>query len=210
MCKKIQILVFFILSITASNAQQVALDFSRHKLYQALPNDLIIIAENIPCEALWVTSSQGSITGENCSYRLDALREGSLEINVYRINKNDTVHISRHSEHVYKDIPLEATIAGKTNGFISKNLLKRTPGVRANNSQSGFPCITYIVASYYVFVTREAELIYFEKVLGNRFSKDFRKICDSLQVGDEIHLCDVKLKGPTGKTIGNNILLEIR
>ena len=209
MLKKIVLCVSFVLGIFVSNAQQVAIDFSRDVLYEKLSNDLTITAEELPCKALWLTSSRGVITGEDCKYTLIS-GAGSLEINVYYIDKKDTIHIGRFNEQVHKHMPLKASVAGKTSGFISKNLLKRTIGIRASISSSGFPCITYIVASYFIFVTRDTQLIYFEEVKGNRFSERFKKACDTFQVGDEIRMCDLKIKSPTGLQAGNNVILKIQ
>lgn len=191
-------------------AQKVAIEFSRELVYEAVPNDFMVVVEGVPCDSLWINTSVGTIKGGHCDYTLNGIRAGILELDVHRLTPTDTIHIKKSMIRVHPFPRPKTTIAGKSNGLISKKLLKKVPGIRSGLCSGSLPCVSYKVTSYKIIVMREDQLIYTEEFKGNKYTKAFKEACNTFQVGDKLYFLEIDAKGPSGKVRTNPVILQIQ
>lgn len=188
--------ILFLCFVSMISAQEVFVDVDLKKVYVDRYNDLKIMAEGVPCNQLLVKAAiiDGDFSGANCNYKL-LLRSGDARLKVYRCLDQDTVFI----KDVFiksMDLPKhQASCAGKVEGKISLDLLKKVPGLRATvGDWRIYGCIKFHVVKYHVLIMRRDQLIYSEICEGNIFSKAFQKAQAKLQENDKVYFLSIDIE----------------
>lgn len=87
-----------------AHGQKVAVENQRYHLtFPGINTPLMIVANEIPCDQLVITTDNGEITNEgNCQFNYIAKTVGPAHIRILRVTKGDSVHVA---ERNYQIIP---------------------------------------------------------------------------------------------------------
>lgn len=142
---------------------------------------------------------------------------GSYEVNVAKSAKKDAKifvkaegqQVGEPKEFRIKRIPNPtATVSGKTEGKISKNLLMRTIGIKSKLPDFPFD-LKYKVSSYTVRI-KDGEYTIPIKVKGNKFTPPVKDKIAKLKSGSDVSFTNIKAKGPDGNKTCAPIVLTIQ
>jgi len=157
-------------------------------VYALIDNPLSILAENIPCDSIYVVTDNGKITKfeADCSYNIYVEKGYISNLTIYKISGNDTVEISKYSLRIKFFPELTCTIAGSKGGNIKKEILLCQSYIRSNPANFEIN-IEFTVTNYSVKMYRRGKRLIYEKEFdGNLISEELKNEILKLRKNDVI------------------------
>lgn len=103
--KSARFISLFVSIASMCHAQHISVANDKENiLYIGIPNPLTIVTENCPCNKQVVKTSNGKITGSNCSYMFQGEQVGKAEITIYKKEAGKLIRIGK-SDFRVKSIP---------------------------------------------------------------------------------------------------------
>lgn len=177
--------------------------------YKGVPNPIEVSVPGYEPENISITGTGG------ISFKSKG--PGSYDVNVSKnaskltkiIVKAEGQQVGEPKEFRIKRIPNPtATVAGKTEGNISKSLLMRTLGIRSTLPDFPFD-LEYNVSSYTVRI-KDGEYTIPIQVKGNKFTQPVKDKVAKLKSGSDVSFTNIKAKGPDGNKQCAPVVLTIQ
>ncbi|MFZ4399427.1 MAG: GldM family protein [Bacteroidales bacterium] len=183
--KRILCVLLIVISFSAFG-QSISIANSKNNiLYCGIENPLDVVVENMKCASFFLTTDNGQIKGEKCSYIIIPEKYHQLTIYVKKIIKNDTILIGKKVFRV-KKIPLPTAYIGSKNcESIQKNYLIASGGIVARFLNMDFD-LSVKIDAFSVIIFRDKTPIYKNSVVGNKFSEELIAEFKKLQSNDEL------------------------
>jgi hypothetical protein len=196
-----------VLPLFAFGQQACVANMKQNILYTAIDNPLMVTVENIACDSILVSTSNGRITGSNCNYSIrvfpaDTLNNRILPANikVSGIVNGDTVSVGTFAFRV-QDIPLPvAMVANRAGGEVSAAEMKVQTGVAATVENFDLDYAPK-VKSYSLLIHNSIRTTHFYNVEGPYFTQEIKDYFFYLRNGDKVFVFDVQVQLPNGKTV---------
>lgn len=181
------------ISYTQTNPLVVIANDEMNDVYIGLDNPITIVASGIPCNALRVEITEGSIKGDNCTYVLRIRRwVEKTTITVFSGNtKIDSV------DFVVRQLPNPtARIAGKSSGEISIEELLSNPYLLAKIPDFDFDTKFMVVS----FALRyEDEYEHYIEGYDKNLTGEMKEAIKQFKNGQKIVFEDIKAVAPDGR-----------
>jgi len=185
----------------------VALSGQTIRVYAGVPNNLQIMAENVPDNELYVTTTDGELTKRNGNYEYTVKkpRGGIVWFKLFHIKNGDTLLLA--SKYVFQEklkpyiylLPGEYT---RKNKYIPKKTLCFTKGIRVGSEALKLYGIKSEVHSAEVQIrTQKKSKIFL--LQGGKFSPELHVALTKLQEGDTILIH--KVVAQCGETVFDRI-----
>ena len=178
-------------------------------LYRGVDNPIDISVPGVPPENLSVSCSGCKISGRNGKYVATVSSGSKATINVSAKDQNGKIkRIGNSDFRVGRIPPPEASIAGKTDGKISRSALKNAQGIGSFLRDFPFD-IKYSVTEFTVRAM-DGQYVQTVKVKGNRFNTEVRSLVGRVKTGSDVSFTGIKAKGPDGAKKCNPITLTVQ
>ena len=183
--KTILLLTLVSFAYTAK-AQKVAVSANKmNVLYIGVSNPLDVVVENMNCASFFVTTDNGTISGDSCNFKIRVVRRGRATIFVNKIVGKDTILIDKKEFRV-KRVPAPiAKIGNRKSGTISKHELIAHGGITAALENFYYEARVH-VSNYKVVLLKEQKVIFEKDIEGNIFTKEIKTEIRKLQTGDTV------------------------
>ncbi|MGB1204204.1 MAG: GldM family protein [Chitinophagales bacterium] len=197
---------FFYFAINAY-AQKETIIFDKisdnNYLYQNFPISFTIKNEENDCEAIYLTSNNGTITKSKCNYRIIANEQRQTDISIFKIIEKDTVFLAKKRFYV-KEVPLPTTeVGGKNRGTMKVGEMKAQMGVVARLKY--FPVdVVHKVTKYRILLMRGEKLIGTHWNVGTTFNEEAVALLREIKPKDKVYFVDVYAKNYQHKELKLN------
>ncbi len=192
------LLLFTIARLNAS-AQLIAARIDKYDIvYVGIDNPITIVVEGYACDALIVTTKNGTITGSTGHYILNPERPESLALAISAKTDTGIKQLGISVFHARCVPAPDAHLGYKNGGTISAGAMRKIGGPTAYTGDcANMP--NNVITSFTITVKRGNEVLINRKLSngsGVRFSddKDVANMLQSLQKGDKILLENITYK----------------
>ncbi len=195
---KYSLSILFLFVWVCLNAQTVAIQHSKLQyVYPYIGNHMTIIAENVPCDSLHITSDNGVVKRDSysdnpCTYVIAPRKMMDVNLKLFRISGKDTIAIGERRLRTRPWREQEARFGRIRNGSMSLGEFKATKGVVVpilNMDISG----TLKVLDYEILVVRKEELVLELKNEGGRLLEENQKALEIVREGDLIIIDHIRI-----------------
>jgi len=179
--------------------QNISISFTRENIiYRGIPNPISVVVENMKCGSFFITTDNGKITGDSCSYLIKVKRLGKSTIYINKIVETDTVVLGT-AVFAVKDIPKPSIyVDGLNNGKITKENLLAQGSFKARLDNFDL-CITYHIMSYSVVFLKKNNTFNLVDVKTSVFSEELINEFKALRKNDKLIITDIKVREPSGR-----------
>lgn len=189
--RKAAFFAIFLLTSIHLFSQKIAIENQKLNVaYPFITNYLTVVAENVPCKELIITTDNGIIKGSNCEYEFIPNKIGIAKIYIKRKVKADTLVIGERLYRV-KQFPKQFASIGKhKSGKISAGELKAQEGlviiVESFEIDAKLPIKRFIMK-----IVRNNAVICTMANEGGRFSEAVSNELSKIKKGDKVYFEDI-------------------
>lgn len=189
-------LLFFLFIPFSCAAQQTAIANAKFNiLYIGVDNPLDVVVENTPCEALILSTDNGTIRGKGCRYTAMPQTPGEMRLSVKKISGGDTLDVTVQQFRV-KRIPNPiAWIGPGISGRIKKQLLIAHQGIGTTIENFDIQ-VSAPVTRFRMLLMRGDTLLAVHTVKSNRFDEPIKTSFAQIKPGDRVYFLDIYARVP--------------
>lgn len=186
--------------ISCSAQASAVANLKQNVVYIGLHNPFIVVAEQQPCEAIFVTTDNGRLEQweDACQYIYFPEKEGKATITIHSITNGDTTAIGKHGFRVKKLPDPTAKVAQKSSGSVSAAVLRVQSGIVA--SLIGFDVhARFPVMEYSVIAQKSSGMTISLSATGAFFTEPILELFNQLEPKDVVIFAGIKARGPDGR-----------
>lgn len=210
MILKMRKLLFLVLIIYSSaiSAQKVAVSSKKFNiLYVDENNPIDVVVENMKCGDFIVTTNNGTIKGDSCSYMIIPTKSGDATIYIKQITGKDTSIIGQDYFIVKSLHIIKAMVANKSYGVINKANLIKENFVKAYLVNYDFNA-TIKIKSYKVIIYKGKYATIEKDFKGPLLATDLKTEFNNLEKNDRVSFVNIYADVQTDLKIYKDLKLE--
>ncbi len=209
---KLLIRLFFLLAIVlpggnSAFAQRYSISTNRGPLLAGKDNTLTITVPNKKCADLLVTTDNGSIANDSCSFTLIPSRAGACKLSISVKTKTGVQKICDTTLPVDKiQCNPVCDLAGVNFGNIPYKKLTKAKGLRIGYANCNWEESPYFIKRYKLFVLRKSEVIFMRDFVGHNpdFDDETLGFLSTLQTGDVLNFKNIDVSdGSAARSFGD-------
>ena len=200
--RKIKILIFLSVIVLCSTlnaiAQRATIEiFEEDALKLRVANYLRIVAEGIPCSALFIKTYAAKVERyDSCTWIVtpDTCRNRiGLPIEIYAVINHDTVQVENRQYRVEKIDPLITQVSMLRDGSsVTKEELLVQKGMHSYAAYGQYGCFSTTPEYFKCILLRGISVIAIHENHGGRFDSQLLEYFKLLQPGDEVIFFDIQ------------------
>lgn len=201
--KKKILLIYLLFLLGTTFGQKAVISTSKTNYFiEHLKNPIEAMVENTSCDSIFMVASSGLITKDGCEYILDSPVYPNVSLSLYKIENGDTSLVKNSKYRVMKYPEFEPCFCGFRGGDTEierfKKLAPLAPYLVVQSSFliEGFSAR---VVSFQLSVFRDGQIIYTEKIEGNKLTNKALEALAAAKKGDSISFYNIYAKYPMGE-----------
>jgi hypothetical protein len=201
--KNILLLVIGLTLQMLSYSQQVTFSVGENQTaYLGMDNRLSCMIENMPCNSIVLTTSNGTIEKESCSYIYRPVEVSDTKIVINKKVNGNLKKIGDFFVRVRNFPKPVAQVGGVCEGEMTRGALLAQTGLGTfTDYPSTGICLNYSVKEFSLSIIRENKSIFFHKNVGYLFDEKIKEILPSIQKGDIISFFSIVATNREGKEV---------
>jgi len=171
-------------------------------VYCGIDNPIEIAVPNLSSKKIKISCANANVSGENGKYNLQTELLGELRIRVYSLNNLDTIE---HGIVYFRSIKTPDPIIKFANfGFDGANdcsnikVFQNIPGIIADIENFDFD-VKFFITQFQVKIIKKDKALVSSLINGPYFSEEVKKWISELEIGDTLHVFNIKVKAPEPK-----------